>query len=207
MSHPHSAEPLWLYNIYLLTQASQMIERLQKEATLSFDYAKAVGPHVRHVIEHYTAFLDGLSRAPDYRIEYDVRQRDIALQSQPDVTLAKIRALQSSMLEKTMGHNMALNINTPVQTMLQTGAVGEQVFTAPSSVGRELLFLSSHTVHHFALIAHYCKAAGVNLGDDFGKAPATVAFEHRQPKDLQTVCDAKPSQETLNPVTSKNLSF
>jgi hypothetical protein len=34
-------------------------------------------------------------------------------------------------------------------------------------------------VHHFALMAHYCKLAGVDLGPDFGKAPATVAFERK----------------------------
>jgi hypothetical protein len=52
-------------------------------------------------------------------------------------------------------------------------------FSTLSTLGRELLFVSSHTVHHFALVAHYCKTAGVDLGADFGKAPATMAHEHR----------------------------
>jgi hypothetical protein len=47
----------------------------------------------------------------------------------------------------------------------------------PTTLGRELLFLSSHTVHHFALVAQYCRAAGVEPEQDFGKAPATRAFE------------------------------
>jgi hypothetical protein len=65
----------------------------------------------------------------------------------------------------------------PIQTCLKTGEAGDMELTVPSTLGRELLFLSSHTVHHFALLGNYCKAAGVEMGADFGKAPATVAFE------------------------------
>jgi hypothetical protein len=62
---------------------------------------------------------------------------------------------------------------------LQAGNAGELTVTVETTLGRELMFLSSHTVHHFALVAQYSKAAGVDLGHDFGKAPATVAFERK----------------------------
>ncbi len=183
MKHAMSELPavrLWLYNINLLTQATFMIGRLQTEAIPAFDYARAVGPHIRHVIEHYLSFLGGLGHAPDYRIAYDVRSRNLAMQSQPVITVAKIQELQRHMQAQVDRGGRALDMVASVQTVFQSGENGEMDVAVPSTVGRELLFLSSHTVHHFALIAHYCKLAGVDLGERFGKAPSTVAFEQRQ---------------------------
>jgi uncharacterized damage-inducible protein DinB len=168
---------LWLYNSALLLQAIGMVERLQAQATPGFVYAQAVGPHVRHVIEHYEALLRHLGTAASASVDYDARERDMAVQSQPEVTKTKLRAIAAQL--DYFSRQAALQLNTHVQTCLQTGTQGELQMTVPSSLGRELLFLSSHTVHHFALLGHYCKAAGVDLGHDFGKAPSTLAFERK----------------------------
>ena len=45
-----------------------------------------------------------------------------------------------------------------------------------SSVSRELQVLSSHTVHHFALIAVTLRAQGVQMDPDFGMAPSTLRY-------------------------------
>jgi uncharacterized damage-inducible protein DinB len=168
---------LWHYNSALLLQAITMIERLQVQAAPNFVYAQAVGPHVRHIIEHYEALLRHLDTATSTSVDYDARERDMAVQSQPDVTKAKLRAVATRL--DSLSHQAAWQLDTPLQTCLQTGAQGELQMMVPTSLGRELLFLSSHTVHHFALLGHYCKAAGVDLGHDFGKAPSTLAFERK----------------------------
>jgi hypothetical protein len=59
---------------------------------------------------------------------------------------------------------------------LQTVASGEHSALEPITLVRELLFLSSHTVYHFALLAPHCRAAGIEPKPDFGKAPTTRAF-------------------------------
>jgi hypothetical protein len=46
-----------------------------------------------------------------------------------------------------------------------------------SSVSRELQFLLSHTVHHYALIAMTLRAAGVELDEELGVAPSTLAYQ------------------------------
>jgi hypothetical protein len=43
-----------------------------------------------------------------------------------------------------------------------------------SSLSRELQVLSSHTIHHFALIAVTLRAHGVQMDADFGMAPSTL---------------------------------
>ena len=52
-----------------------------------------------------------------------------------------------------------------------------------SSASRELEFLLSHTVHHYALIGVICQLAGQTLPKDFGMAPSTL-------RHLQSQADA-----------------
>jgi hypothetical protein len=46
----------------------------------------------------------------------------------------------------------------------------------PSSISRELQVLSSHTIHHFALIAMTLRMHGVELDAEFGMAPSTLRY-------------------------------
>jgi uncharacterized damage-inducible protein DinB len=177
MTHPTPLVHLWHYNSALLSQAIDMVERLQVQAVAHFVYAQAVGPHVRHIIEHYEALLRHLDNPASVSVDYDTRERDMAVQSQPEITKAKLRSVIARL--ERFAQQPSWQLDTPLQTCLQTGAAGQLQLTVPSSLGRELLFVSSHTVHHFALLGHYCKAAGVDLGHDFGKAPSTLAFERK----------------------------
>ena len=175
MTHTTTAS-LWLYNHNLLGQTTGLIERLKTEALPSFNYSQAIGPHIRHIIEHYTALLVALGSASAL-VDYDARDRDMRIQSVPDATLAKLWELQTTMRRFADTVGLHANLKHPLVTRLQAGNVGEFTVEVATTLGRELMFLSSHTVHHFALIGHYSKAAGVEMGHDFGKAPATLAFE------------------------------
>jgi len=165
------------YNAALLGQAQVAVGRLVREAAPTFRFAQAVGPHLRHVLDHYSAFLAGLNQGPALRIAYDVRDRSMAIQSQPAVAMARLAEMQESIQTCAASPMARWDMDTPVEVVAQVGLEGESALSTRSTLGRELLFLSSHTVHHFALVAHYCLAAGVDMGADFGKAPATVAFE------------------------------
>lgn len=172
---PRSIDALWQYNLSLLTQTTAMIDALHAGATPAFQYAQAVGPHVRHILEHYQALIAHVESPKSSAVDYDARDRDMQVQSQPDSTKARVRWVRERLEALSMRADLVLG--TPLSTRLKTGDEGDVELTVPSTLGRELLFLSSHTVHHFALLGHYCKAAGVEMGADFGKAPATVAFE------------------------------
>ena len=45
-----------------------------------------------------------------------------------------------------------------------------------TSLARELEFLVSHTVHHYALVAVLAHAHGVIMPADFGMAPSTLKY-------------------------------
>ncbi|MES2883229.1 MAG: hypothetical protein V4709_00370 [Pseudomonadota bacterium] len=152
------------FNIAVLDQALTVIDA-HAEAP-GTDYSAHSGPHLRHVIEHYEAFIPHVG---SHSVDYDTRARDRAPERDPLVATARIKAIQ---------HQLAVldtsAITEPIAVHLRGGLAGEDNFVSFSSLARELLFLASHAVHHYALIQLHCKAEGICLGADFGKAPATV---------------------------------
>jgi hypothetical protein len=171
-----NAETLWNDNQRLLRQAQDLVEQLQHRADPTFRYGHAVGPHLRHIMEHYTALLQALAQA-DPVVHYDARGRDMRVQNEPAAALTMLREVLAHWSDLARERSSSHALGQTLGTCLHAGAVGEHSVSVPSTLGRELLFLSSHTVHHFALLAPYCRAAGVEPGPDFGKAPATRAFE------------------------------
>jgi uncharacterized damage-inducible protein DinB len=45
-----------------------------------------------------------------------------------------------------------------------------------TSLGRELAFVLSHTIHHNALISVMAMLMGVSVPERFGYAPSTIAY-------------------------------
>lgn len=132
-------------------------------------FAGPVGAHLRHVIEHYEALVNGLALG---EVDYDARPRDRQLETNP--TLARDRLLG---LRQVLGDWTLDMMSRHVQVHGQGGVTGDFDFCVSSSVGRELAFLASHAVHHFALLAEHLQRHGVPVPAHFGKAPGTVANE------------------------------
>ena len=144
-------------------------------------FADHVGPHLRHVIEHYESWLGA---AGGQHIDYDRRARDAALERSPLLARARLLAIQ-----QRLARWPRLQLSTPLRVRACIGMAGESVCSTDSSFGRELLFVTSHAVHHFALLQVHCRQHGIPIGADFGKAPATVAYERTRapatPHDIE----------------------
>ena len=54
-----------------------------------------------------------------------------------------------------------------------------------STIRRELQFLVSHTVHHYALIGLILKTMDVSVPENFGVAPSTLKHEQSQKDTAQ----------------------
>ena len=158
-------------NVEVLRQGVHAVNRVGPDAYAGRGGATGspIGAHFRHVLDHYRCFLDGLAGG---RIDYTARARDPEVESRLEcgVALAEdcIRRLHA--LDPGF-ETRAVLVNAEAMTVDQSG--GEW---APSSVTRELGFLLSHSIHHYALIAPLARAAGVDLGPEFGVAPSTLAF-------------------------------
>jgi hypothetical protein len=132
-------------------------------------YAGPVGAHIRHVIEHYEALLDA---AFTRSVDYDGRPRDRALETTALLAQHRLHALR-----QRLGQWTPDLLDLPVQVLGQGGTTGDFKFRVASSIGRELAFLASHAVHHFALLAAHCQQQGITTPAHFGKAPSTVAHD------------------------------
>ena len=142
-------------NLEWLRQASELLNRLSSPA-----YGE-VSRHIRHILEFYECFLDGL---PAGRIDYDARRRDQSLERSAVAADARIESLSDRLKSAPELRGDAL-----VWVRLEESC-------ATSSVGRELQVLSSHTVHHFALIALTLRALGVAVNPKFGVASSTLRY-------------------------------
>jgi hypothetical protein len=126
-----------------------------------------IGAQLRHVIEHYQCFLEGL---PAGRIDYDSRRRDPVLEA------SRRRAAEAiAELAVGLGRVPANSAGRAVAVQMQCHPDHHRTNWTDSSVGRELQFLVSHSVHHFALIKLLLAGDGLTLDPEFGTAPSTVS--------------------------------
>lgn len=127
----------------------------------------SIGMHIRHVTDHFASFLHGLETG---RVDYDARCRGSAVEHDRDAA--------RELFDTTCAALAGLAGNVPrcpieVRVSIEPGPGGAW---AASSVERELDFLLSHTIHHYALIRLRCLSFGLDVPPQFGMAPATLRY-------------------------------
>jgi hypothetical protein len=161
-------------NLALLEQGYALIDRLTDAQYGGGDgLPKPAGPHFRHVLEHYSCFLAGL---PARRIDYDGRAREAAIETRRAAALGRIRQLVGGLMPLA-----AADLEAGAEVRLECGLGAEREQWSRSTVRRELQFLLSHTIHHYALIGLLLERLGVDVGPDFGVAPSTLKHRQSQP--------------------------
>ena len=174
------------FSVDVLEQALALVA--SHELPTAPAYASPVGTHLRHVIEHYEALL---SPAEPGCVDYDQRPRDRELEREPAEARARLEALQVRLLQWTDAQ-----LDAPLQVRGLGGLGGDFDFAVESNAGRELVFVASHAIHHYALLQAHCKQHGIPISAEFGRAPATVAHEgsalsdSRQLSIRETPCNA-----------------
>lgn len=102
------------------------------------------------------------------KINYDLRERDLKLETNRKAVINVLRNIIDSI--QTFELNPEL-INKKIEVKSNEG-IGDGVSPwSVSSIRRELQFLISHTVHHYALIGLILKTMDVTVPEDFGVAP------------------------------------
>ena len=153
-------------NIAALRQGIDLLSGLSAERYTQRTPAcfnSSAGGHLRHIIEHYFSFFHG---AQTGEIDYEARARDSLIENDPAYALAQLESI-CDRLERLPATRV---IHVRSET---TPDKAEPVYGA-SSMLRELDFLLSHTVHHYALIGVICQLAGQSLPKNFGMAPSTL---------------------------------
>jgi hypothetical protein len=160
-------------NIRLLEQGLELVQALaddQYARSADPAYTSGVGGHLRHCLDHYANFLGGVASG---RVDYDARQRDARIESD--------RRYAVSVMQGQIAALLALrgtDADAAVSIKMDGGDESASChWWSRSSAQRELQFLLSHTVHHFALIALILRAQGVAVAPGFGVAPSTLRYQ------------------------------
>lgn len=128
---------------------------------------KIVGPHLRHCLDHVTCLLQGLEQGI---LDYDARERDAALETDP----ARFDKAMASAIDR-LSALQTDDLTRPVH-MKQIPATGAEPVLVSSTVERELLFVSSHAIHHLATIATIAGQHNIALPEYLSVAYSTAAY-------------------------------
>lgn len=157
----------------LMTQLSDLVCLLNEEqynAMPETTKCGAIGGHVRHVLDHLVAWLDGVEHGT---VNYDDRQRDTSIEHDPTAALHAIKR-HTARLAEVSDEQLA----NPVNVLTSMTSCGSLV-SLPSTHARELAFVFSHTIHHNAIIGTIARALEIDLPDQFGMAPSTIAYRNQ----------------------------
>ncbi|NGY05455.1 hypothetical protein [Solimonas terrae] len=167
-SRPSFAD-LIAFNVAVIAQGQRLARHYFEHGDA---FRTQVGPHLRHIIEHYEALLN---RRAGELVDYDHRARDRSVEQSPIVAARRLDGIVDG-LQALRGHQA----DEAVSVGFSIGVDGAEFHLSPSSLARELNFVASHAIHHYAIIRPLALAAGVELPTEFGKAPETVRHEKLQ---------------------------
>ncbi|MGB0414838.1 MAG: hypothetical protein ACPGJU_10385 [Coraliomargarita sp.] len=145
-----------------------MLSDAQYTAAGTGIYESSIGMHIRHNLDHFAAFFDGLDSG---RIDYESRQRNHLIEESVQFAsnLVTDYIARCDSLEALAEHKLLVRE--------EDGASVHESQWLPTSCGRELQFLLGHTVHHHAIIAMMLNAKSLPLPEGFGVAPSTQRHE------------------------------
>lgn len=169
-----TAPCLFADNHHMLLQGVEVLAVLQPEAYATIDsrcLGGSIGGHVRHCVEFYRAFLDGLDTG---FLNYDARARELRLETDAQAACDAMRHTARFLIAKAPVESTERTVH-----VLENHADGLPSWST-SSVSRELRFLLSHTVHHYALIAILMRLRGLETPEGFGIAPSTLRHRAQQ---------------------------
>jgi hypothetical protein len=163
--------------VQVLEQGLALLERINDRLyteTGGLPLQSGAGGHFRHCIDFYQSFLAGLAAG---RIDYDRRERDALVERDRAFAATKLRIVISELRSLPPDRGEA---GVLVSLEGGEGASSGLHGWCLSTVSRELQFLLSHTVHHYALVALALRLQGFEPGEEFGVAPSTLKHWRRE---------------------------
>jgi len=154
----------------ILAQGEDLLHALSEASytqRVPLAFNASIGGHYRHCLDHFSSLLRGLDAD---EVDYDHRERDARIESQPDYALALTRQMRGQLEQLPPG-----TLSAPVRARCEVSyAHGDSPVTG-STFGREMVYAIAHAIHHFALISVMARLMEAKLPEHFGVAPSTVA--------------------------------
>ncbi len=167
-----TAKPLAITGcLAALNECCQLVAQLDEN-----QYAKplpghsSIGAHMRHCLDHFLCLLRGLA---DGEVDYDSRDRNEVLERSPKLFEETVSLIKKELLALC---------DQPLEGIVhirQIPAPGNDSIVFSSTLERELVFLSSHCIHHLALMKLMAEIHGVCFEKELGVAFSTAAYRDK----------------------------
>ncbi len=142
------------------------------QTVLTPHFASSAGAHMRHIIDHYLALQDGIA---DGVINYNKRNRHSNVESCPTTALNAWDGI-----ERWLNEVSQTDGDLPLSIVCETSVNETKNTQTQSTLARELVFVSSHAIHHFSLLAVISSLLGDQTESSFGVAPSTATYIRQQ---------------------------
>lgn len=131
----------------------------------------SIGQHMRHILDVFHATM---SWPNNEIIDYDTRRRTHLVEKDKALAIDEwlhisewLKGIEYEQLSKKLKVKHEISANRKISAL------------SHSTFARELSFISSHAVHHFALIRVSLSFQGISPSDTFGMAPSTATYYRR----------------------------
>jgi len=158
--------------IEVLNQGETLLEALDNDRyarQLPAAFNASIGGHYRHCLDHFRSVLDA-AEAGD--LNYDHRERGTLVESDRFAALNATRTLLEGYRHLAEG---CLHRTLEVTCKTSYAESGSQA--SPSTIGREIMYVVAHAVHHYALIGIMGRLMGLKMPSGFGVAPSTLQHQ------------------------------
>lgn len=162
-------------NIDALEQARDIIESLTDDdyvRVIRPQFQSSIGQHMRHILDAYAALQNAIEGNASC-IDYEKRTRGSGVETNLHDALTVVDDVKSWLCSLS-----ACQLNESYEAVHQvTNAKNGRVFSS-TTVERELIFLISHSVHHFALLRSMLSCMSYSISSELGKANSTICYEN-----------------------------
>lgn len=122
-----------------------------------------LGQHFRHILEFFQCLEQGIHQGT---IDYAARERNLLYEDNPRLTAAAFSAFADAL--------SLFRSSDAVDIRAEFGGQERPSYT--STVGRELMFVYDHAIHHLAIIkiGLRCQFPHIRSDKDLGVSPSTI---------------------------------
>jgi hypothetical protein len=156
--------------IAILEQGEDLLGFLSAEnysRHLPVAFNACIGGHYRHCLDHFTSLLRSIG---SYEVDYDHRDRDSRIESEPEFARALTQEIRLELQRRPLD-----SLESIVQVRCEVSYAHGDSPEMNSTFGRELAYCIAHAIHHFALISVMARLMEIPLHANFGIAPSTIA--------------------------------
>lgn len=162
--------------IEILTQAQSYLTTVsyaEYNEIIKPNFISAAGAHIRHIIDHYQAII---ASEETQLINYDTRSRGTSIETNPAIANAKIKEIIPWLKQLT-----PVQLQQKVSLSTEVSISTKEIHIVQTTLARELIFVASHAVHHYAMISQIMHAQAKHNKKSlpsqyFGLAPATATY-------------------------------